>query len=317
MPYLPDTTFRTTFLNRNGHFSTMYAGAFKKSIPPVYSREKWILPDGDFLEVDYQIKSAKKAIILCHGLEGSSTSSYNNRAARFYLSNGFSVFTWNNRSCGSVMNTSAKLYHHGEVEDLSFVVDEVIHRGFTEVFLVGFSMGGAQIMNYLGRKEISDKVKAGVAVSTPIELKSSAERMERGLSKIYLNRFIGKIRKKIIIKATEFPGLIDKKASMKISSFADLAEHYIVPVYRFESLDDFYKKASPSGCMKNIKTPVLILNSLDDPIIGEAGFPVDFARKHNYVHLETPRYGGHCAFCLANSDYAYSEIRALEFFDQL
>lgn len=317
MPYFPQSAYRPHVLFRAGHFSTVYSGVLRRTSLPEYKREKLELRDGDFLLLDSIIKNLKQALVLCHGLEGHSRSNYNNSSANYFLENNFSVFAWNNRSCGGEMNRLSKLYHHGEVEDLSVVVDTILDRGFEEVYLLGFSMGGAQIMNYFGRKDIDARVKGGVAVSTPVLLKSSAARMEGGLSKVYLNRFIGRIRKKIIQKAKEFPDLLSSETIQNIKSFEDLAENFIVPIYKYKNLEDFYEKASPAYTMKNVKTPVLILNALDDPIIGEGGFPIDFASSNDYVYLETPKYGGHCGFTIPNTGYSYAEIRALEFFKDI
>ena len=55
----------------------------------------------------------------------------------------------------------------------------------------------AQIMNYLGAREIDSRVKAAVAVSTPIQLKSSAETLKKGFNRVYLKNFTRKISKKL------------------------------------------------------------------------------------------------------------------------
>lgn len=316
MPVLRKSAYNPPFPWRNGHFSTIYMGAVKSYSTPVYKRFRLELEDGDFLLVDYQLKSPKKAVILCHGLEGDSQSGYNNRAAHYFLRHGYSVFAWNNRSCGGEMNPGIRLYHHGETEDLSRVVNAILKKGFAAVYLLGYSMGGAQIVNYLGQTEVDKRVKSAVAVSTPVSLKSSAERMERGLSNVYLKRFIDKIRVKIIEKAKRYPHILSVEKVRRIKSFEDLASEFIVPVYGFEDLNDFYQKASPKTAIKEVKTPVLILNAEDDPIIGPDSYPRREAGQNLYVYLETPKNGGHCGFPEKGKAYAYSEVRAMEFFEK-
>ena len=315
MPLLARSAYNPSFLFRRGHLSTIYMGGVKSFKPPKYNRFQLSLSDGDFLWVDYQLRDKKRAVILCHGLEGSSQSSYNNRAAYFILQEGYSVFAWNNRSCGGEMNNTIRLYHHGETEDLAAVVDDVLERGFKEVYLLGYSMGGAQILNYLGRHKVPTEVRAGVAISAPISLESSAKRMEKGLSKIYLKRFINKIKSKVIIKAREYPDVLNINSVRNIKSFEDLAEHFMVPVYGFKDLKDFYNQASPASSIAQINTPVLLLNALDDPIIGEGGFPFKIAEKHSYLYFEAPEHGGHCGFPVKGLDITFSEIRALSFFE--
>lgn len=318
MPYLADSAYKLpSTIFRQGHWSTIYSGAVKRTQIPNYSRYRLILDDGDFLLVDEAVVNTKQAVILCHGLEGNSQSRYNNTCANYFLENDFSVFAWNNRSCGGEMNELPQLYHHGSVEDLEAVINYVLSRGFAEIYLMGFSLGGAQILNYLGQKPVHHNIIAAVSISTPIDLKCSADKLEKGFSRVYLNRFMKRIKAKVTSKAHVFPELINLQEIEGIYNFDDLAKHFLVPVHGFESPEDFYTQASPITHFPYIRTPVLILNAMDDPIIGELGFPVEFAETSEYLYLETPKYGGHCGFLLAQTNYTFSEVRALEFFKEI
>lgn len=317
MPYIKNSEYRCKTIYKNGHISTIYCGAFTKTRPPNYQRMKLTTPDGDFLLIDYQLKSAKKAVILCHGLEGNSKSHYNNTCAEYFLKNGFSIFAWNNRSCGGEMNLLPKLYHHGSFEDLEFVVGSVAKWGFEEIYLIGFSLGGAQILNYLGHRVIPGCVKGAVAVSTPIELKSAGEKIDHGFSRLYSRLLVHKLKKKILLKAKWFPGLIDIGKAKHIRSFNDIACYFLLPVHRFINLEDYFLKASPGPALAGIQTPVLILNALDDPIIGKDAYPIAFAEKSKFVYLEIPPHGGHCAFPLPGAVSGYAEKRALDFFKEI
>lgn len=318
MPYINNSSYETDFIFMNGHISTIYEGIIRRLDAPAYQRKRLHLPDGDFLLLDYVIKNPKKAIILCHGLEGDSRKNYNNACANFFIEKEYSVFAWNNRSCGGEMNLLPNLYHHGSVGDLESVIKHVMATGFEEVFLVGFSLGGDQILNYLGRKEIPSQLKAAVAISAPFQLKSSAEKIQSGISKIYLSRFIRKIRGKIQYKSQQFPDLISSEISKNIKSFEDVIDRFIVPVHGgYEDLADYYKKASPVYSIDGIETPVLVINAWDDPILGKEDHPIDLAAQHNYLHLETPNHGGHCAFPLKISKHPYSVVRAFEFFEAM
>lgn len=302
---------------KNPHISTIYIGRFKKTIAPKYVRKRLELKDGDFLDIDYLLKSPKKAVILCHGLEGASNRTYNNTSADYFLKNDFSVFAWNNRSCSGEMNRLPKLYHHGAVEDFAEMVNFVLEQNFEEIYLLGFSMGGAQIMNYLGTFEIDSRIKAAVAVSTPIQLKSSAETLKKGFNKVYLKNFTRKISKKLKSKSEQFPDLLDWSQIRSIRTFDEIDEFFTAPLHGFSGREDYYERASPGFVMRKIKTPVLVLNAWDDPFLGEDCYPVEFAKTNPYVYLETPQNGGHCAFPMKNSPYSFSEIRALEFFRSL
>lgn len=315
MPLIEPSNYQApSRLFKNPHISTIYLGRFRKTIPPAYQRERLELEDGDFLDVDYVLRSKETAIILCHGLEGASMRAYNNTSAHYFLEKDYSVFAWNNRSCSGEMNRLPLLYHHAVVDDLDAVVQWVLDKGFKNLFLLGFSMGGAQIMNYLGRKSIDSRLKAATAVSTPIHLKDSAESLKKGFNKIYLKNFTYKISKKLKVKAEQFPDVIDWSKLRKLKSFDEVDEYFTAPLHGFLNKDDYYEKASPDFSMEKIKTPILVINALDDPFLGENCYPRELAQKHPYLYLELTENGGHCAFPMKNSPFSYSEIRSFEFF---
>lgn len=318
MPYIPNSTYRPSPIFHNGHISTIYSGILRKFGPPHYERQKLPLPDGDFLLVDSQIRNPKKAVLLCHGLEGNSRKNYMNVCANFFLDKEYSVFAWNNRSCGGQMNLLPLLYHHASIEDLEQVISHVIQKGFSEIFLIGFSLGGDQIMNYLGTKKTPEAIKAGVAISAPFQLRSSAEKLQTGFSKIYQRRFIGKVRAKIAAKTLQFPEAVPADAPAHIKNFDDVVSRFIIPVHGgYSDLDDYYRNASPGNSVAGIQLPLLVINAWDDPILGTMDHPIEMAKAHNYLFLETPDHGGHCAFPPKDASHPYSIVRAYDFFREM
>lgn len=301
---------------RNPHVSTIYAGKFRRFISPEYIREKLFLPDGDFLHIDYIHKNSERAVILCHGLEGNSQRTYMNSCADYFLSHEYSVFAWNNRSCSGEMNLLPRLYHHASIEDLDAVIQFALSKNIKELFLIGYSMGGAQIMNYLGRvSQIDQRIKACVSISVPVEVKASADALKKGFSRVYMKNFLYDITGKLKIKAQQFPDIIDIEKLKKIKNFDELDDYFTAPLHGFKNGQDYYYSVSPARNIEKINTPILVLNALNDPFLGVGCFPVDLAKKNDFIHLETPKYGGHCAYLTKNSRYSYAEIRALEFIE--
>lgn len=320
MPYIKKSKYdkQVPFLHKNKHFSTIYAAKVKRFSSPNYQREKLELQDGDFLIVDYKIQNNNRAVVLCHGLEGNSQRTYINSCSDYFLKQDFSVFAWNNRSCGGEMNRLPRLYHHATIEDLEAVIQFTFTKDIQELYLIGFSMGGAQVLNYLGRiSNLSPKVKAGVAVSVPIEIKASADSLKKGFNQVYMKNFVFDLTKKLKIKAQQFPDLMEWENIKKVKNFDSLDDNFTAPLHGFTDRNDYYYKVSPARSIEKINRPVLIINSLDDPFLGEGCFPMEMASKNDFLHLETPKYGGHCAYPVMNSVYSYAEIRAYEFFKSL
>ena len=320
MPYIQDSKYDISipFWHKNAHFSTIYAAKVKRFSSPNYIREKLELQDGDFLNIDYKIQNNDKAVILCHGLEGNSQRTYINSCSDYFLKQDFSVFAWNNRSCGGEMNRLPRLYHHGTIEDLDEVIQFALTKDIQEIYLIGFSMGGAQVLNYLGRiPDLNSKIKAGVAVSVPIEIKASADSLKKGFNQVYMKNFVLDLTKKLKIKAQQFPDLMNWENIKNVKNFDYLDDNFTAPLHGFMDRHDYYYKVSPARSIDKIDKPVLIINAFDDPFLGEGCFPIQLATNNSFIHLETPKYGGHCAYPVKNSVYSFAEIRAFEFFKSL
>lgn len=318
MPLIKKSQYLTPAVPyRNPHLSTIYTGMLKKVELPPYERVKCELQDGDFLDIDFVIKDTSKVVILSHGLEGNSKRTYIRSAANYFLKKGFSVFAWNNRSCGGEINRLQKLYHQGAINDLDEVIQFVFSKGFKEVYLVGFSMGGGQLMNYLGTMPVDPRIKAGVAVSTLVQLRYGTEKFKKGFNRVYMIDFKKSILRKLKEKAAKFPDFLNKEKIKTIATFDEIDDFFTAPLHGYKDRFDYYKRASPDYVMHNIRTPLLVINAADDPFLTPHCFPYSFAEQSQYVYLEVPRYGGHCSFPMRGSKHSYAEIRAFEFFSNL
>ncbi|WP_159023548.1 YheT family hydrolase [Formosa sp. L2A11] len=318
MPLIAHSKYEApSFINKNPHFSTIYAAKIKHVNPPNYKTETVELSDGDFLNVDYVIKGTKKAVILCHGLEGDSRRTYNNSCANYFAEHNFSVFAWNNRTCGGRMNRLPKMYHHASIDDLDAVVQFAFKQGIESVYLIGYSMGGAQVLNYLGKLKPDGRIKAAVAVSAPTHIKSCSDTLKVGFNKVYLNNFKKGIVSKLKQKVVQFPELANVDKINALHSFDEIDDYFTAPIHGFLNKEDYYKRVSPEYSLKHITTPVLIINALDDPFLGARCYPKSRANNSKFVYLETPEYGGHCAFPIKHSKQSYAEVRAFDFFSDL
>jgi len=66
--FIPATRFR------NGHYNTFIPALFYKNPKVQFERTRTVTPDDDFIDVDSAKVGSNKAVIILHGLEGSSRS---------------------------------------------------------------------------------------------------------------------------------------------------------------------------------------------------------------------------------------------------
>jgi predicted alpha/beta-fold hydrolase len=297
----------------NAHWETIIPSIFFKVDQVNYSRERIGTPDEDFLDLDWIKSGAKRLILLSHGLEGSSDRHYMKRPAKFFSDQGWDVLAWNCRGCSGELNRLPKTYHHGFIDDLALVIDHALQGDYTEVGLVGFSMGGNFTLKYLGVKgaAIDKRIKAAIAFSVPCHLEDSSAEINKRKNRFYEKRFLRKLKKKIDQKVVHFPEL--KADWSHIKDFSDFNHQFTMPVYGFSTEQEFYDQARSDHYLPRIQIPTLLVNALNDPMLGEKNYPYAFAKEAKNVWLETPQFGGHVGFTISGDGYSWMEYRTREF----
>ena len=124
------------------------------------------------------------------------------------------------------------------------------------------------------------------------------------------------LKYKLMQKQRQFPERISRKTLYSVWTLRALDEVYTAKANGFKDIADYHQKSSSLHYLSSIKTPVLLLNAKNDSFLTPSCFPYDIARKSSFVHLETPKYGGHVGFVTKDNVY-YNEKRALAFFREI
>ena len=316
MPVIQSKYKRPPFFYLNGHFETIIPSMSRKIKGVSYKREQIPTPDDDFLNLDWIEKGSDRLLIISHGLEGGSDRHYAMALAKLFTNNDWDILAWNNRSCNGEMNRQRVLYHHGASYDLRTVINHALNKkDYTEVAMVGISMGGGQTLRYLGEEPefgVPDQVKRAVAISAPCALIESAATLTDPANKVYEKRFLTKLKAKIILKAAQYPD-IDVSNLDEINTLRDFDAKFSAPIHGFKTTDAFYEFCDPYPFIAKISRDVLVLNALNDPLLQGECYPYGLAERMPNLYLETPKRGGHVGFATWGSEFTYSELRAFEF----
>lgn len=313
--------FLPTIPFRNGHFNTMYRPLFMKDTAN-YSRKRITTWDHDFIDLDFSLVGSETLVLLIHGLEGSSESKYMTSTTNFLNEKGLDTVCFNLRGCSGEDNLLLSTYHSGKTEDVDFVIQYLIQNySYKNILIVGFSLGGNLTLKYLGEKssEVSPIVKGGIAVSVPIDIASAEKEMDKIKNKLYMEMFFKTMKNKVLEKAHKFPEYqLDKDKLFKATRFKHLEYLYTVPVFGFESPEDYWEKASSKPCLSSIKVPSLLINAKDDTFLSNECYPFDEAHNSTFFHLEAPNYGGHVGFITSfnSKENTWLEERIARFIKQ-
>lgn len=298
----------------NAHLETIYPSLLRRVGIQPYRRERIPTVDQDFLDLDWLENNSKKLIIISHGLEGSSHRPYVKGLARAGFAAGYDILAWNFRGCSGEINRQLRFYHSGATEDLHAVVTHALNqRKYTEIYLMGFSLGGNLTLKYAGERTVSEAIKKVVVFSVPLNLQTSCAKISQPANWIYANRFLKSLKNKILLKQVAYPEL-DISPLSQIKTIQTFDDRYTAPLHGFENAAHYYDQCSSIRFVNNITIPTLIINAQNDPFLSPECFPVHQLKHHPTIRLETPVRGGHVGFAqFSKSGLYWSEERALHF----
>ena len=136
---------------------------------------EFVLEDGDrllgVLDKPAEPKAGRPLALLVHGAPGSQDSVYVLSMSRYMLDRGHRVLRINLRGAGPSRKTCRLQYSAGSSDDLRQLVDLIPGELTTDgIVAVGYSLGGAMLLKYLGEEGKAAPLLAAAGVSTPIDL---------------------------------------------------------------------------------------------------------------------------------------------------
>jgi uncharacterized protein len=270
-------------------------------------------------------RQGRLTLMIVHGLEGSSNSRYVIGTGSRAWRQGWNVVRMNIRGCGGTEHLSATLYHSGLSQDVEKLVAGMIRsEGLQRVALVGFSMGGNQVLRAVGQwgTTAPPEVIAAAAVSPACDLAVSSARIHEPANAIYEWWFLQSLRKSFRRKAELWPSRFDPALLKHVHSVRDFDEHITVRYMGFAGAADYYDKASSSHVLDRIAIPALVIHADDDPFIVISAESQRKLRENPHVTFLHTKHGGHCAFIGqpgkdGSDDGHWAERKIVEFLAQV
>ncbi len=262
----------------------------------------------------------RPTVVIVHGLEGSANSNYVIGIGSLAWQRAWNVMRMNVRSCGGTERYCHTLYNSGLSADVRALVANLIaEEGLERIALVGFSMGGNQVLKALGEwsAEAPPQVVAAAAISPAADLSLSADRLHRPLNRIYEWWFLHSLWQSLRRKAARFPTRIQVPRWRQVTSIRAFDELVTAPHFGFAGAEDYYTRASSNRLLEHIARPAVVIHALDDPFVELSTATEDKLRRNPWITYLRCRHGGHCAF-LENPDGPgdsgrWAEKRAIEF----
>jgi len=259
----------------------------------------------------------RTAVVLVHGVGGSSESNYVVRAALALYGAGFHVIRLNLRGAGKSIPDVTALYHAGLVEDPSAALAYVATRkDVRDVALLGFSLGGnvsLRLAGELGRHAPS-YLRAVASVSAPLDLVETSRALERLRTLPYR----AYVLRAIVRQGREFArthpsrATYDSAALLRLRTVRAYDEAVVAPMHGFCDAHDYYVNASCGPGLADIEVPTLIVHAADDPMVPEDSVRPWLRNASSSVRVAWSERGGHVGWFSGVRESAWVRTWAVE-----
>ncbi len=287
-----------------GHLQTIVAAKLARSYAgarPVFLRERWDTPDGDFIDVDWLAPKPMAEAplwVMFHGLEGSSSSHYALACADYARRQGIGFAVAHFRGCSGELNRAPRAYHSGDYEEIGWLLQRFASLHSGPLCAIGISLGGNALMRWAEEAghSASASVRAIAAVCSPLDLAASGAAMGRGFNRqVYTRMFLRSMKPKALAKLKQHPGLFDAQALMAAQDLYAFDNIFTAPLHGFRDTEDYWKRASAQAHLAAVRVPALVINARNDPFIPADSLPA-LHEVGQYVDLQQFDHGGHVGF---------------------
>ncbi|KAJ2722892.1 hypothetical protein GGI07_003019 [Coemansia sp. Benny D115] len=308
-----NASYTPSWVIPHGDLQTIYLYTlhFKPAGCPIdFEREIFEFSDGGKAAVDWALprldtRPDSPLIVLVPGIGGCSFDYYS-RSFIDVVSRppfGYQVLVLHSRGCNGVKLATPKAYHGGLTDDLrEFMSHLVKSRPNARLVGIGYSLGANILTKYIGEEGDKCPFIAAASVCNPFDINATVDSMckpslrNRYLYAAALTRSLVAVfttNEKVIMTA-ETP--LDSNAIQSSQNINQFNEEYTIKVFGYNSVSELNTTGSCVHYLKNIKTPMLFINALDDPMCYRHTIPFKEIESNPNLVLACTKYGGHLAY---------------------
>jgi predicted alpha/beta-fold hydrolase len=254
-------------------------------------------------------------VVLVHGLTGSETSFYMLNAARHLLDQGYHVVRLNLRGAGPSRAFCHEQYFIGRTSDfrrvLQLLPDRLRQDG---VVAVGYSLGGAMLLKFLGEDGPFSPLRAAATVCAPLDLLRNCKHMMTKRNALYHRYLLAHLKSEATGEGAKLADE-ERVAIRNARTLWDYDAGFIAPRHGFSSAEEYYEICSPMSYLPEVRVPTLVLAAKDDPWVPcEFYGEVEWTENPSLVPLLS-QGGGHIGFH-GEGKQPWSDLAVSRFLDK-
>jgi hypothetical protein len=241
--------------------------------------------------------SSRGLILLLHGWEGGSDSTYMLTTGGFFYPKGYDIFRLNLRDHGGSHHLNEGLFNSSLIEETHRAVQNIADsKGNLPFFIVGFSLGGNFAMRMAlrhGQYPIRN-LRHVFAISPVLDPRKATNAMDRGFF-VYRSYFLKKWKRSLQRKQSLFPHRYNFNDLMEYQSLMEITDRILPRYSDYQTAQEYFQTYTLTGRrFSELSVPLLVLTAADDPMIPVEDF---FKLEENHqLRVRVERHGGHCGF---------------------
>jgi predicted alpha/beta-fold hydrolase len=284
---------------------------------PRDARMEFPLDGGALVAFAWWLEGKRPAVLLVHGVGGSSESRYLLRAAVALRGAGYHVVRLNMRGAGESVVRAPSLHHAGMSGDLDAAARAVAaDPRVSSVAVVGFSLGGNVALKLAG--EWGDAPPAGVVavatISAPTDLVECSRLLEAPRALPYRAWVVRNLVRQARAFAEYHPSRAryDVAALARVRRIRDYDARVIVPMHGFSSPEDYYARTSAGPYLGKIRVPTLMVHADDDPMVPGHTVRPSLRELPPCVKVAWSDVGGHVGWFAGLDEARWTRTWAME-----
>ena len=261
-------------------------------------------------------------LVIVHGLEGSSDSNYVMGIADKAFARGYHVVRLNQRNCGGTEALTPTLYNSGMSGDYRAVFEELAGvDGFEHLFFAGYSMGGNLVTKMAGEygQAVPKALRGVSAVCPAMDLGACADALERKDNFFYQRHFVTGLMARYARKQKLFPERYASNGIGPVRSVREFDDEITAPQFGYRDADDYYVAVGSKRVVSQVRVPMLIITSQDDPFVPYSSFLKAKVAENPAIRFVPTLHGGHCGYISRHSgpERFWAEQKIVDFCDSL
>jgi predicted alpha/beta-fold hydrolase len=287
---------------------SMYQGDKQFKDLSVYHRLEYKMTDGEILAVDCYPKNFLELvntpiIMFVPGVFGMSSDVYSLEFCKMVWNQlRWRTCVFNRRGYGGMPIRGTRVVGFTSYDDMHSVVAQLDNQ-FPQagVYLVGVSMGAANIQRFLAEYPEEHRVKAAVTISSPWNAHVVSEKVKRNpLLRKGIHGYQVKLFKQQL-ENESFNNLLKQKnicpnAVLSTKDNKDFDYELSAKGLNHQRAEEYYEALSSHQMMDRIHVPMLSINSSDDLLIPTSVIPFEEIKLNpRIVHYQVAG-GGHTEY---------------------